>query len=84
MYALKQNEKVLHLLSVIILADKKNIGYSLINIFFLLNQNLTWLFILFCVFAWIWMNLPDQNLKLFCFDVQNNFCSNQANSVKFR
>ena len=31
------------------------------------------LFVDFCVFAWIWLNLPDQNLKLFCFDVQNSF-----------
>ena len=31
------------------------------------------LFVDFCVFTWIWLNLPDQNLKLFCFDVQNNF-----------
>ena len=27
----------------------------------------------FCVFTWIWLNLPDQNLKLFCFDIQDNF-----------
>ena len=31
------------------------------------------LFVDFCVFTWIWLNLPDQNLRLFCFDVQNNF-----------
>ena len=30
------------------------------------------LFVDFCLFTWIWLDLPDQNLKLFCFDVQNN------------
>jgi hypothetical protein len=44
---------------------------------FLLNQNLTWAPLLISVFLpefdWIWLNLPDLNLKLFCFDVQNNF-----------
>ena len=30
------------------------------------------LFVDFGLFTWIWLDLPDQNLKLFCFDVQNN------------
>ena len=32
-------------------------------------------FVDFCVFTWIWLNLPDQNLKLFCRSKQNNFMS---------
>ena len=31
------------------------------------------LFVDFCAFTWIWLNLPDQNLELFGFNVQNNF-----------
>ena len=43
------------------------------------------LFVDFCVFTWIWLNLPDQNLKLFLFFMfRTMLCSDQANSVKFR
>ena len=52
--------------------------YSLINVrqlyIFSIKPKLDMgLFVDFCVFAWIWLNLPDQNLELLCFDVQKNF-----------
>ena len=40
------------------------------------------LFVDFCVLPGFSLKLPDLNLKLFCFDVQNNFRSNQVNSGK--
>ena len=39
------------------------------------------LFFDFFVFTWVWLNLPDQNLDVWCLDVQNN---DQVNSVKFK
>ena len=38
------------------------------------------LFVDFCVFTWIWLNLPDRNLKLFWTSIQNKF---RFWSVKF-
>ena len=44
-----------------------------LHIFFIKPKLDMGLFVDFCAFTWIWLNLPDQNLELFGFNVQNNF-----------
>ena len=52
--------------------------YSLINMrqlhIFSIKPKLDMrLFVDFCVFTWIWLNLPDRNIRLFWTSKQNNF-----------
>ena len=64
--------------------NKKKKKYSLIktrqlHTFSIKPKVDVWLFVDFCVFS---LNLPDLNLKLFCFDVQNSFRFRSVKNTK--